>query len=241
MRTIGTTVTKVTLIAASFLTNEIAVAQDSAEQVNLDILCSKFPLNSRCRDYDYSSVELKQTTLKINRETLCTRFPENSHCLKEPPQFMTIKLDGSGKDDEWIRIEKQDNTFQILHTIKKKDGLVSGLFNGALGLVPVPLPFVNLNNYDWKDHQVTGVAFQPDGCQSNSCTVTGIDTLILPEGTDIYTGLLTVKYQEKELARSVTFRVPTDTQIETINTVTITTPKSNAWKEQTSAKDDYEN
>lgn len=238
----GKTITKVTLaVAMTFLVNEIAVAQVATEEVNLDNLCQKFPLNSRCRDYDYSSVELKQTTLKINRETLCTRFPQNSHCLKEAPQLMKIKLDGSGKDDEWIRIEKQDNTFQILHTIKRKDRLVSGLFNGAVSLVPVPLSFVNLNNYDWKDHQVTGVAFQPDGCQSSSCTVTGIDTLILPEGTDIYTGLLTVKYQEKELARSVTFRIPTGTEIETINTVTISTSESNAWTQQTSAKNDYEN
>ena len=101
--------------------------------------------------------------------------------------------------------------------------------NGALGFVPVPLPFVELNNYHWREHQVTEVIFQPDGCRSDSCTVTGVDTLILPEGTDLYAGLLTVRYQEKELERSITFRVPTDVEIETTTSVTITTPDPNAW------------
>lgn len=78
--------------------------------------------------------------------------------------------------------------------------MVSGIFDGALGFVPVPLPFVEVNEYNWKNHRVTRITFQPDGCKSNSCTITGTNTLTLPEGTNIYDGLLTVEYQEEKLS-----------------------------------------
>ncbi len=242
MKPIITNITKLTLaITTTLLVNEILVSQAASEEVNLDSLCNKFPLNSRCQDYNYSLGEPEQTTLEIERENLCTKFPQNSVCLQEPLQVLRIRLDRSGENDEWIRMEKQDNTIKILHTTRVKDNLVSGILNGALGFVPVPLPFVELNDYDWKDHQVTEVAFQPDGCELESCTVTGVDTLILPEGTDLYAGLLTVKYQEKELGRSVTLRVPTDVKIETITSVTITTPDPNAWAQQQRTKSSYTN
>ncbi len=235
-------ITKLTLaIAATLLVNEIPFSQAASEEVNLDSLCSKFPLNSRCQDYNYSLGDPEQKTLEIQRESLCSKFPQNSVCLQEPLQVLRIQLDRSGENNEWIRMEKQDNTIKILHTKLVKDNLVSGILNGALGLVPVPLPFVELNDYDWKDHQVTEVTFQPDGCESDSCTVTGVDTLILPEGTDLYAGLLTVKYQEQELDRSVTLRVPTDVEIETITSVTITTPDPNAWAQQQRTKSSYTN
>ncbi len=242
MKPIITSITKLTLaITTTLLVNEILVSQAASEEVNLDSLCNKFPLNSRCQDYNYSLGEPEQTTLEIERENLCTKFPQNSVCLQEPLQVLRIRLDRSGENDEWIRMEKQDNTIKILHTTRVKDNLVSGILNGALGFVPVPLPFVELNDYDWKDHQVTEVAFQPDGCESDSCKVTGVDTLILPEGTDLYAGLLTVKYQEKELGRSVTLRVPTDVKIETRTSVTITTPDPNAWAQQQRTKSSYTN
>ena len=235
-------ITKLTFaIAATLLVNEISVSQAASQEVNLDSLCNKFPLNSRCQDYNYSLEEPEQTTVAIERESLCTKFPQNSYCLQEPLKVLRVQLDRSGEKDEWIRMEKQDNTIKILHTTQVKDNLVSGILNGALGLVPVPLPFVELNDYNWKDHQVTEVVFQPDGCESDSCTVTGVDTLILPEGTDLYAGLLTVKYQEKELGRSVTLRVPTDVTIETITSVTITTPDPNAWAQQQRTKSSYTN
>ncbi|VEP13965.1 hypothetical protein H1P_230029 [Hyella patelloides LEGE 07179] len=224
MKPIITNITKLTLaVATTFLVNEIAVSQaaSATEEVSLDSLCSKFPQNSRCRDYNYSSGEPEQTTLEIERSSLCTKFPQNSYCLEEPLQVLRMRLERSGENDEWIRMEKQDNNIKILHTTRVKNNLVSGMLNGALNFVPVPLPFVELNDYNWKDHQVTEVSFQPDDCQADSCTVTGVDSLTLPEGTDIYSGLLTVKYQEGELGRSVTFRVPTDVETETSTSITI--------------------
>ena len=242
MKPIIKNITKLTLaVATTLLVNDIAVSQAATEEANLDSLCNKFPLNSRCIDSDYSLREPEQTILEIERESLCSKFPQNSYCLQKPLQVLRVQLDRSGENDEWIRLEKQDNTIKILHRTRAKDDLVSGILNGALGLVPVPLPFVELNDYDWKDHQVTEVTFQPDGCESDSCTVTGVDTLILPQGIDIYAGLLTVKYQEQELGRSVTLRVPTDVAIETVTTITISAPDPNAWAQQQRVKYDNRN
>ncbi|WP_019505189.1 hypothetical protein [Pleurocapsa sp. PCC 7319] len=245
------------VIAAILIVNEILTTQAATKKSNLDSLCNKFPLNSRCEDYDYSLTELEQTKLEedydyslaepeqkileIERESLCTKFPQNSNCLEEPLQVLKVQLNRSGENDEWIRMEKQDNTIKILHTTRVKNDLTSGILDGALGFVPVPLPFIELNNYNWKDHQVTSVTFQPDGCQSDICTVTGIDTLILPEGTDLYAGLLTVNYQEGELGRAVTLRVPTDVEKETVTTVTISTPDPDAWVQQQRTKSSFSN
>ncbi|MGL5075876.1 MAG: hypothetical protein ACRDBG_08535, partial [Waterburya sp.] len=225
MKTITATIAKLTLTIATTATaliiNDIAVAQTANEQVNLDSLCYKFPLNSRCLDYDYSLTEPEQTKLEVERDSLCYKFPQNSNCLQEPPQVIKIQLDRSGEKDEWVQIAKQDNKIKVKHTTQVKDDLVSGIFDGALGFVPVPLPFVEVNEYNWENHRVTRITFQPDGCKSNSCTITGTNTLTLPEGTNIYNGLLTVEYQEEKLSRSLTLRVPTDAKTETIDSIAI--------------------
>ena len=218
---------KLTLtLTTILLANQSVVSQAATDKVNLDSLCYKFPLNSHCQNYKYPSDELRQKELKVSRESLCTKFPQNSNCLQSPPQVTKIQLDRSGENDEWIRIERQDNVVKVSHITQVKDGLVSGILNGALGLVPVPLPFVEANKYNWKEHQVTSVTFQPNNCQTDFCQVTGTDTLTLPEGTNIHSGLLTIKYQEGKLARSLTFQVPPDAKTETITSVTITIPDS---------------
>jgi hypothetical protein len=193
----------------------------NAKEIKLDSLCPKFPLNSRCLNYDYSLVKSKQTKLKIERDSLCSKFPQNSYCLQEPPQVIKIQLDRSGEKDEWIKIEQQDRTIKVRHTTQVKDDLVSGIFDGALSFVPVPLPFIELNKYNWKDHRVTRITFQPDGCQGNSCKITGSNTLTLPENTSIYAGLLTIEYQEENLLRSLSLRIPIDAEIEIIDSIFI--------------------
>jgi hypothetical protein len=199
----------------------------NAKEIDLNSLCPKFPQNSRCLDYDYSSVKPEQTKLKLERDSLCTKFPQNSYCLQAPKQVIKIQLDRSGEKDEWIQIEKQDRKIKVKHSTQVKDGLVSGIFDGALGFVPVPLPFVEANKYNWKDHRVTKITFQPDGCKLDNCTITGSNTLTLPEKTNIYSGVLTIEYQEEELKRSLAFRVPSDAETETINSITINTPNPN--------------
>ncbi|WP_319419027.1 hypothetical protein [Pleurocapsa sp. FMAR1] len=43
----------------------------------------------------------------------------------------------------------------------------------------------------------------------------------MPEGTDIYAGLFTINYQEKDLRRSLSFKIPADTEAETIDTIAV--------------------
>jgi hypothetical protein len=202
----------------------------ATQEVDLDNLCRKFPLNSQCQDYsnksfsetdDFASSSSRQTTL--SRQTFCNKFPLNSQCQKPPVEVIKLNLDRSGEDDEWVRIEKQANKIKLSHTTRVKDGLVSGALNGALGFVPFPVPFVELNKYDWEGHQIKKVSFKSDRCETKNCIVRGKNTLILPQSSDIYGGLFTINYQEKDVRRSLSFKIPPDTEAETIDTVNITT------------------
>ena len=132
-------------------------------------------------------------------------------------------MDRSGNNDEWIRIEKQANKIKLLHTTRVKDSLTSAALNGALGFVPFPLPFVKANRYYWEDHEVIQVSFKSDRCQTDDCTITATEILDLPEGTNIYAGLFTIDYQEKDLMRSISFRIPADTEAKEIETITVET------------------
>lgn len=126
-------------------------------------------------------------------------------------------------------------SLQIYHTVRVRQELLSDAVGGAIGAIsPVPLPF-GVNFHDWSDHQTLRLAFQPDRCPdvaapslsrsvplnsqpSNlqppslqpapACSYSGTETLVLPAGTDIYAGKFTVEYQEEDLVRSITFRLP---------------------------------
>jgi hypothetical protein len=41
-----------------------------------------------------------------------------------------------------------------------------------------------------------------------TCLITGIDTLTLPAGSHIRNGLISIEYEDRNLLRSVTFRLP---------------------------------
>jgi len=162
------------------------------------------------------------TEIEVNRERLCQKFPQNSYCQKSPLQAIKIQLDRSGEDDEWIRIEKSGNTVKLRHTTQVENKLVAGLLDGALSFVPFPVPF-SVSPQEWNDHQTTRVSFQADNCSAN-CAIEGMDTVVLPKETNIRAGLFTIEYQEGELLRSITFRIPPDVESETIETVPFTIP-----------------
>ena len=211
---------KLILATASVLTLNLFVsAPVKTEEVDRDLLCSKFPLNSRCQDYQATKSESK--IYKLDRNSFCDRFPLNSQCQQPAIEVIKLNLDRSGENDEWIRIEKQGNKVNLLHTTKVKDGFVSGALNGALGFVPFPIPFVEANKYDWEEHSITKVEFKSDRCQAKKCTVTGKNSLTLPEKSNVYAGLFTINYEEKDLKRSLSFRIPADAETETIETITV--------------------
>lgn len=212
--------TLISALASAITINTLA-SPATTQAIELDTLCNKFPLNSRCEDYKATKSESQ--IYKLDRNRFCDKFPLNSRCQKPPLQVIKLNLDRSGEDDEWVRIERQNNKVKLSHTTKVKDDLASGVLNGALGFIPFPLPFVEANKYDWKNHQVTKVSFKSDRCNAESCVVTGKDTLVLPAGTNVYAGSFTIDYREKDLERSLIFRIPEDTKAETIDTITVKT------------------
>jgi hypothetical protein len=112
---------------------------------------------------------------------------------------------------------------QLLHTTKVKDGLVSGILNGAIGFIPSPI-LPDVNKYNWKDHQVIEVSFKSDRCKTDDCISTGKNTLQIPQETDLHQGTFTIQYQEEDLVRAITFKIPPDLKPEISNTVTVSTP-----------------
>lgn len=209
-----------TLALASAIAINVVTFPTVAKEIDRNILCSKFPLNSRCRNF--SAAKGTATKHKLDRDRFCQQFAFNSQCQQKPLQVVKFNLNPSGEDDEWIRLEQQDNRVKLVHTTKVKDGLVSGVLNGAIGaLVPIPLPFVKANKYDWQDNIVTAISFKSDRCKNEKCVVSGKNSVTLPEGVNIYQGKFTIEYREEDLERALTFRIPADVEAETINTITV--------------------
>ncbi|MEL6929021.1 MAG: hypothetical protein AAFO95_10330 [Cyanobacteria bacterium J06600_6] len=218
------------------LTSGFTVNSWATEPIEIDTLCLKFPLNSRCQSYQPDSTLFKPNLVKyqLDRQTFCEEFSFNSRCLTDPVEIINFNLD----EEEWIRIKKSGNKIQLFHSDRRVDSLVSLATGGAASLIPEPgilslLPFswldllpLDLNKYDWQDHQVTQVSFKSDRCQFDDCIVSGTTTIDLPANTKFSQGLFTVEYTEQELLRSVTFRIPADIEVTPIDTVTIQVPET---------------
>jgi len=222
--------TGIVTLATGFTVNVIA-----AETVELNTLCFKFPLNSRCQNYQPNPDLPKPSIAKyqLDRQAFCDEFPFNSQCSIAPVEIINFNLD----EEEWIRIRKSGNKIQLFHSDRVADGLVALVTGGATSLVPEPgfldlLPFnwfdllpLDLNKYDWQDHQVTKVSFKSDRCNLDLCLVSGTTTIDLPPDTSFDEGLFTVEYTEKELLRSVTFRIPKDIKVTPITSLTVEVPQ----------------
>lgn len=213
------------VMIATVLLNSTVLQKAQAREVDLDTLCSKFPLNSRCQGYKSPSRVAKSSAV-AGRET--SAAAEDATAVGQDPQVIKLKLKTSGPDNEWIKIEMKENSVKLLHTTRSNRG-ISQLFNGALGAVsPVPLPGFNFSK--WSDHPTTRVVFEPDSCSlmrrlkhlesstqqigetsgSPSCTITGTDIVNLSEGMDIRSGRFSIEYQEGDLLRTITFRIPAE-------------------------------
>lgn len=112
---------------------------------------------------------------------------------------------------------------RLLHTTRKVT-VFSRILQTAAGFSPVPAPIPNF--YGWRNHLTTRVVFEPDRCEKNSapeqkltaaifepssmtssCAIIGTDSIVLPSGIDIRQGSFTINYQERQLLRSITFRI----------------------------------
>jgi hypothetical protein len=208
-----------------FLVTGIQTFPAIAQKITLSSLCNKFPLNSRCLNHNFSTNKSNQkiNQYAIDRNTFCAKVPLNSYCQEKTVQVFKLNLDSSGENDEWVRIEKKGNKVNLLHTTKVENFWGSLIINGALGLIPYPIPFDG-TTYNWNDHQVIQVSFKSNCCQTDSCIVTSKKTLNLPVGTNIYQGLFTIEYQEEELRRSLSFKIPADVKPTIDNRVIVNVP-----------------
>ena len=215
-------ITKSILILwTTFLVSEISITPAITKEVDLDTLCIKFPANSRCVDRQSpvsTQVETKQHF--FDRSSFCEEYPFNSRCQQEPLEVIRLNLKSSGDDDEWIRVEKTGNTVRPIHTTQVEGGIASGIFNRAVDILYWHL-IPDLKQYNWADHQVTQVSFKSDRCKSKNCEITGSKTIELPEQTNIHQGLFTIQYQEEDIQRSLSFRIPRDAEKEIIDTIAI--------------------
>lgn len=209
------------LLSVATLLNTIGVLSVAANETEplTESLCRKFPLNSKCQDR-----QIQASTVQIhhlNRQSFCDRFPANSQC-QQSIEVIKLKLNRSGEKDEWIEIEKRDDRVKLWHSTKVKDGLISGILNAGLEAIPIPVPLPELNKYNWQDHQTIKVSFQSDACKNANCVVSGTaDTLIMPKRMNLHGGMFTLSYEEENLKRSVSFRIPPQVKAETPDTVTV--------------------
>jgi hypothetical protein len=209
----------INFLAVSLFVNSLMIQQVYAQKVDLRILCQKYPLNSRCQgnnqeQQQINSLESKADIIKINLEASGTRN-----------EWIRIETTNS---------EANKTVLNAYHATRVKQNLLSGittnLLNFGLGQLagevidgykgPVPVPDINF--YRWADHKTRRLTFVPDSCLGNSstslenfqlsgqpsCAVTGSNSITLPVGTNIYAGILTIEYTEKNLIRTITFRVP---------------------------------
>jgi hypothetical protein len=172
-----------------------------AQEVDLNYLCKKTPLNSRCLG--------NPTTKQSQTESAI-------------PQVIKVKLNKVSNVTEWMRIERTGNQLKLLHTtiapsivstaIRAVSNIPSVFSDSgtarAVGIVGGLPPLA----YTWYDHPTSRILFQPDSCkgakETSSCVLTGTNTIELPAKTDLSQGNFTVEYTERKLLRAVTFRVP---------------------------------
>ena len=76
----------------------------------------------------------------------------------------------------------------------------------------------------WEDHQVNKVKFKSDRCNRQQCIVKGKEALKLPPKTNIHRGLFTIQDREKDLARSLSFRISHNVKPKTVDTIVVDVP-----------------
>ena len=121
-------------------------------------------------------------------------FAQNTE--SEVNETIKLRLNVSGPDNEWIRIEFNDNktgqtVLSAYHTKRVKRSFESGLANGLLGFGAEEL-----------------VSEATDGDYDGPVPLPSVN--FLPNRTDIQRGRLTIEYAEEDLIRSITFRLPSD-------------------------------
>lgn len=141
----------------------------NAQEAELDVHCQRVAFSTQCQ----SRLHTQQ---------------ENSS-VSESAQVIKIKLEISGPDNEWIRLETIDRenstVLSAYHTRRVRRTLISNIVTGLVEVSteelagevidgydgPVIVPDINF--YRWADHTTRRIFYVPDGCTE--------EAIILPE------------------------------------------------------------
>lgn len=215
-------------LAVAFLSTSLplqAKAQEvGVQHTNLDSFCNQSPSNAICQE---------DLTVAQRQENAASDQLINE--LNEANQIIRLRLDVSGPRNEWIRIERRSTDTETIlrayHTKQVRQELISNITSGLLdfGLETLagevidgydgPVPSPGISFYRWEDHQTRRIVFVPDSCSSDvillpgsdtapNCAIVGTDSITLPNGTDLRSGLFILEYQEQQLVRTIAFNFP---------------------------------
>jgi hypothetical protein len=118
------------------------------------------------------------------------------------PKIIKFRLNDLTGVSEWIRAEVTGNQVKLLHTVVAQSGLSKFLTSASPLRVPFPIA------HTWYDHPTSRIIFQPAGCQTATCQISGSDSVTVPAGSDIYQGQFTLEYTESGWLRTITFKLP---------------------------------
>lgn len=217
-------------MAASFNLRMTQVSY--AQEVNRDLVCQRFPLNFRCIGY----------TPKPQQEKSSREKQQKPLFEREANQFVKVRLELSGPDNEWIWIETNNNgtganILTAYHTKRVRRELLSNLstialrvgaeqlasevFDGYDGPVPIP----NVSFYRWADHETRQLVFVPDGCSENSPALPGNEQQSGQSGC-VITGTTSITLPSGTDIRSGLFTIEY-TEEDLMRTITFRVPSEN--------------
>lgn len=188
-----------------------------AQPVDRNYLCQRFPLNSRCQGYKSLPTQSETNSEQVVKVRLDKDGPNN--------EWIRVEVNGNT-----VRLL---HTTQVVTGISRA---INGII-GAVSPVPIPFDANFYNWRDHQTLQSTfepdncppsamvvpnsstlpakllvmlNTAMQSTSApmQTATCAVTGKNQLVLPPGIDLYAGQFTVEYAEREMIRSIKFRLP---------------------------------
>ena len=170
-----------------------AIANTSIKTIDWDVLCGKFPLNSRC-------LEGKPEIIKISLDDYGA-------------QNEWIRIDKKGNQVKLLYTRQTSGDV----VGKALDGIVD-----AVVPFPVPFSVYPKQWTDRQTTKIifrpdNCQINQEQNIQGSlpNCNILGKDVLNLPQDMNIRRGIFTLEYTEGELIRTITFRIPISAESET--------------------------
>lgn len=176
-------------IALNGTISQPAIANTSIKTIDWNILCGKFPLNSRC-------LEGKPEIIKISLDDYGA-------------QNEWIRIDKKGNQVKLLYTRKTsgDVVGQAL------DGIVDAAVPFPLPFSVYPTQWADRQTIKIIFRPDNCQLNQEENI--NNCTISGKDVLNLPQKMNIRAGIFTLEYIEGELIRTITFRIPVNAESET--------------------------